>query len=323
MEWTEHVLRELAEPVWPPHEPLLTLVHRLENLVRSFHVHADLWTELDIRMRDVDYAWDDISAWPLDVWNPLWTDTEQIYIRSLKCACNLDQIRGIYGSRVTTVVSMLHLSEMCIRGVPDDWDEYFAQCGAQQYVYSLDDVAPKTATLKTRQTKVCRRPGWECASNCGLCVAPGWNGGPWLCCFTVLGVGTFTAETAMCHVLGPKRSLRPWKNRLYVRLALLLLQQARNVVVDAFDTLLRDRATSFQWVFHLLLRQIVKSMLFGRKCSITVTWKWPRRVQFGATEQTAMLPDVDVFLVKLYNILDTCYITCRPCYFAVYLTFIK
>ena len=224
------------------------------------------------------------------------------------------------------------------QGVPDDWDEYFAQRGAQQYVYSLDDVAPKTATLKTRQTKVFRRPGWECASNCGLCVAPGWNGGPWLCCFIVLGVGTaalaaacacliighgFTAETAMCHVLGPKRSLRPWKNRLYVPLALLLLQQARNVVVDAFDTLLRDRAKSFQWVFHLLLRQIVKSMLFGRKCSITLTWKWPRRVQFGATEQTAMLPDVDVFLVKLYNILDTCYITCLPCYFAVYLTFHK
>ena len=83
MAWTEYVLGQLAHPVWPPHEPLLTLVHRLENIVQSFHAHADMWTELDIRMRDVDYAWNDISAWPLDVWSPWWTDTEQIYIGSV------------------------------------------------------------------------------------------------------------------------------------------------------------------------------------------------------------------------------------------------
>ena len=148
MAWTKYVLEQLSQPVWPPHEPLLTLVHRLESIVQSFHADEDLWTELDIRMRDVEYAWNDISAWPLDVWSPWWTDTEQIYVGSLKCACNLDQIHGIYGRRVTTVVSMLHLSEMRVRGVPDDWDEYFVQRGAQQYVYSLDDVAPKTATLQ-------------------------------------------------------------------------------------------------------------------------------------------------------------------------------
>ena len=86
MEWTKFVLQELSDPVWPPCEPLLTLVERLENIVQNFHAHAYLWTELDIRMRDVHYAWNDISAWPLDVWNPLSTDTERIYIGSLKCA---------------------------------------------------------------------------------------------------------------------------------------------------------------------------------------------------------------------------------------------
>ena len=156
---------------------------------------------------------------------------------------------------MTTVVSMLHLSEMRVRGVPDDWEEYFAQRGVQQYVYSLDDVAPKTATLKARQTKVClqtwlrmcfqlwslrrswleRRPLvvlFHCFGGRNRSTAAA-------CAWLIIGHG-FTAETAMCHVLGPKRSLRPWKNRLYVPLALLLLQQARNVVVDAFDTLLKD-----------------------------------------------------------------------------------
>ena len=78
IEWTKFVLEELSEPVWPPREPLLTLVERLENIVQSFHAHSYLWTELDIRMRDVDYAWNDISAWPLDVWNPLvyWHGTD-------------------------------------------------------------------------------------------------------------------------------------------------------------------------------------------------------------------------------------------------------
>ena len=79
---------------------------------------------------------------------------ERIYIGSLKCACNLDEIRDIYGNRVTTVVSMLQWSEMRVRGAPYDWDDYFAEHGARQYVYPLDDVAPKTPLLKAQQTKV-------------------------------------------------------------------------------------------------------------------------------------------------------------------------
>ena len=100
MAWTVSVLGQLTQPVWPPHEPLLTMVIRLENIVQSFHRHANLWTELDIRMQDVEYAWNDISAWPLDVWSPFWTSTEQIYIGSLKCACSLDKIESIYGRQL-------------------------------------------------------------------------------------------------------------------------------------------------------------------------------------------------------------------------------
>ena len=40
IEWTKFVLEELSEPVWPPREPLLTLVERLENIVQSFHAHS-------------------------------------------------------------------------------------------------------------------------------------------------------------------------------------------------------------------------------------------------------------------------------------------
>ena len=255
MEWTKFVLQEMAEPVWPPREPLLTLVQRLENIVQSFYADAYLWTELDIRMRDVDYAWNDISAWPLDVWNPLSTDTERIYIGSLKRACNLDQIRDIYGSRVTTVVSMLQWSEMRVRGAPYDWDDYFAHHGARQYVCPLDDVAPKTPLLKAQQTKVCLHTWLKVCSQLWSPRHSRWQQGPLVvlfhcfggcnrstaaaCAWLIIGHGV-TAETAICHVLGPKRSLRPWKNRAYVPLALLLLQQARDVIVDAFDTLLRD-----------------------------------------------------------------------------------
>lgn len=212
LEWTKYVLAELAEPVWPPREPLLTLVQRLENIVHSFHAHADLWTELDIRMRDVDYAWNDISAWPLDVWSPLWTDAERIYVGSLKCACNLDQIRDIYGSRVTTVVSMLQWSEMRVRGAPYDWDEYFAQSGARQYVYSLDDVAPKTATLKAQQTKVCLQTWLKACFQLWSLRHSAWEGQPLVvlfhcfggrnrstaaaCAWLIIGHG-FTAETAI------------------------------------------------------------------------------------------------------------------------------
>ena len=239
MEWTKFVLKELSEPVWPPCEPLLTLVERLENIVQNFHVHVYLWTELDIRMRDVHYAWNDISAWPLDVWNPLSTDTERIYIGSLKCACNLDQIRDIYGSRVTTVVSMLQWSEMRVRGAPYDWDDYFAHHGARQYVYPLDDVAPKTPLLKAQQTKMCLHTWLKVCFQLWSLRRSSWQQGPLVvlfhcfggrnrstaaaCAWLIIGHG-FTAETAICHVLGPKRSLRPRKNRAYVPLGLLLLQ---------------------------------------------------------------------------------------------------
>ena len=255
MAWTEFVLEQLTQPVWPPHEPLFTLVLRLENIVQSFHTNANLWTELDIRMKDVEYAWNDISAWPLDVWNPLWASSEQIFVGSLKCACSLEQIECIYGRQVTTVVSMLHLSEMRVRGVPDDWDAYFVAHAVQQHTYSLDDVAPKTATLKAQQARVCLRTWLRmCFQLWSLrrfwseprpfvvlfhCFGGRNRSTAAACAWLIIGHG-FTAEEALCHVLAPKRSLRPWKNRLYVHLALLLLQQARDIIVTAFDALLEN-----------------------------------------------------------------------------------
>ena len=261
MAWTESVLGQLTRPVWPPQEPLLTMVIRLENIVQNYHKHANLWTELDIRMQDLEYAWNDISAWPLDVWSPLWTSTEQIYIGSLKCACSLDKIQSIYERQVTTVVSMLQLSEMCVRGTPEDWDGYFLEHAVQQYRYSLDDVAPKTATLKAQQAKLCLqtwlRMSFQLWSLRCLWSEPrpfvvlfhcfgGRNRSTAAACaWLIIGHG-FTAEEAMCHVLGCKRSLRPWKNRLYVPLALLLLQQARCIIVRAFDALLEKSSIASQ-----------------------------------------------------------------------------
>ena len=37
--------------LWPPREPLLTLVFRLDNMVESFYIQKYQWTELDIRMK--------------------------------------------------------------------------------------------------------------------------------------------------------------------------------------------------------------------------------------------------------------------------------
>ena len=121
---------------------------------------------------------------------------------------------------------------------------------------ALDDVAPQNPLLKAQQTKMCLHTWLKVCFQLWSLRHSRWQQGPLVvlfhcfggrnrstaaaCAWLIIGHG-FTAETAICHVLGPKRSLRPRKNRAYVPLALLLLQQARDVIVDAFDTLLRDR----------------------------------------------------------------------------------
>lgn len=94
-------LTALQEPSWPPlrgHRLAMQgIAERMEMLYRDLQ----WWTELDLRLKDVDWSASGISRWPLDVWCVFSSAQDLCLVGNVNTASRLEDVGRIYGLRVT------------------------------------------------------------------------------------------------------------------------------------------------------------------------------------------------------------------------------
>ena len=100
-------LAALQAPSWPPplrhRVAMQSMAERVEGLYRDLR----WWTELDLRLKNVDWPMNDISCWPLDVWCVFASGQDLFLVGNVNTASRLEDVGRIYGLPVTVVVSML------------------------------------------------------------------------------------------------------------------------------------------------------------------------------------------------------------------------
>ena len=113
-------LAALARPGWPPLPGHHLAMRHISERVSELYHDPDSWTELDLRLKDVDWCVSDIGRWPLDVWCVFASGQDLCLVGNVNTASRVDDVGRIYGHSVTVVVSMLHPHEMKTRGAPVD-----------------------------------------------------------------------------------------------------------------------------------------------------------------------------------------------------------
>ena len=109
-------LAALQAPSWPPLPEHHSAMQGISERVSDLYHDQDTWTELDLRLRDVEWSMTDIGRWPLDVWCVFASFQDLCLVGNVNTASRVDDVGRIYGHRVTVVVSMLHPQEMKTRG---------------------------------------------------------------------------------------------------------------------------------------------------------------------------------------------------------------
>lgn len=246
-------LTALQEPSWPPlrgHRLAMQgIAERMEMLYRDLQ----WWTELDLRLKDVDWSASGISRWPLDVWCVFSSAQDLCLVGNVNTASRLEDVGRIYGLRVTVVVSMLQPREMKTRGAPSDWATYFAEQSMCHVQRPLDVGVARTGQqpLYAQQCisawlKVCRdlwqhkmsmRPS-EPFVVLFHCFG-GRNKGPAMACAWLIVAYGFSTDEAVEYIVWERRGIWPWRRREYILWAFKILEDAREDIVQYFQTNLR------------------------------------------------------------------------------------
>ena len=61
-------LAALQTPSWPPLPGHHLAMQAISERVSELYHDPESWTELDLRLKDVEWSINDIAHWPLDVW---------------------------------------------------------------------------------------------------------------------------------------------------------------------------------------------------------------------------------------------------------------
>ena len=109
-------LAALQRPSWPPLPGHHLAMQRIAARVSELYHDPESWTELDLRLKDVEWSMNDIGHWPLDVWCVFASAQDLCLVGNVNTASRVDDAGRIYGHRVT----MLHPHEMKTRGAPSD-----------------------------------------------------------------------------------------------------------------------------------------------------------------------------------------------------------
>ena len=243
-------LAALQAPSWPPplrhRVAMQSLAERVEGLYRDLR----WWTELDLRLKNVDWPMNDISCWPLDVWCVFASGQDLFLVGNVNTASRLEDVGRIYGLPVTVVVSMLQPQEMKARGAPSEWATYFAERSVRHCHRGLDDPVARNDQQRSLYAqrcvatwlRVCRdlwRQRMSLRSDEHFVVPfhcfGGRNRGPAMACaWLIIGYG-FSTEDAVDNILWERRGAWPWRRREYVLWAFKILEDARHEIIDYFQ----------------------------------------------------------------------------------------
>ena len=244
-------LAALARPGWPPLPGHHLAMRHIPERVSELYHDPDSWTELDLRLKDVDWCVSDIGRWPLDVWCVFASGQDLCLVGNVNTASRVDDVGRIYGHSVTVVVSMLHPHEMKTRGAPVDWVRHFAERSVRHIQRPLDDPVARTDEQRNQCTQKCIsmwllvcRDLW-CHKLALRPDAPfvvlfhcfgGRNRGPAMACAWLIVAYGYTAEEAVEYILWERRGTWPWRRRDYVLWAFKILEDARAEIVDYFHS---------------------------------------------------------------------------------------
>ena len=148
-------LAALQAPSWPPLPEHHSAMQGISDRVSDLYHDQDTWTELDLRLRDVEWSMTDIGHWPLDVWCVFASVQDLCLVGNVNTASRVDDVGRIYGHRVTVVVSMLHPQEMKTRGAPSDWVRHFAERSVRHVQRPLDDPVARTDEQRNQYARKC------------------------------------------------------------------------------------------------------------------------------------------------------------------------
>ena len=239
----------LQRPSWPPLPGHDLAMQRIAARVSELYHDPESWTELDLRLKDVEWSMNDIGHWPLDVWCVFASAQDLCLVGNVNTASRVDDAGRIYGHRVTVVVSMLHPHEMKTRGAPSDWAQHFAQRSVRHIQRPLDDLVARTDEQRIQFAQ-------KCISMWLLVCRDLW------CHKLALGPGTFRCAVSLfrrpqqrtCHGLcmadcclrlhyRRSRGVHPlgtgtwpWRRREYVLWAFQILEDARDDIVAYFQS---------------------------------------------------------------------------------------
>ena len=244
-------LAALQRPSWPPLPGHHLATQRIAARVSELYHDPEAWTELDLRLKDVEWSMNDIGHWPLDVWCVFASARDLCLVGNINTASRVDDAARIYGHRVTVVVSMLHPYEMKTRGAPSDWAQHFAQRSVCHIQRPLDDLVARTDEQRNQFAQKCIsmwllvcRDLW-CHK---LALGPGQpfvvlfhcfggrNRGPAMACAWLIVAYGYTTEEAVEYILWERRGTWPWRRREYVLWAFQILEDARDDIVAYFQS---------------------------------------------------------------------------------------
>ena len=125
-------LDTMSDCVLPaPCDGLEEWIEDRQRAVDSCFKNRSAWSDLDCRVWQHDYSFKSIEAWPLDAYVVHSENASQnVLLGSLKAAYSLADIHSWLAARVNVVITLCG-REMTVRGVPQDWRQYFADFGAR------------------------------------------------------------------------------------------------------------------------------------------------------------------------------------------------